>query len=191
VGGAAVTGGAVTGTVVAGTVAGGSLKITSEVGTVVAGPGAGAGAGAVTGTAEGAAVVAGVPARGAAPGVVTVGANATATVVVVVDEVSGTRPAGGACTPAARRSPTTMVAGALMEGPGVSWGRVASARGLLRVASRDVAATRSPTTAIPTTTTIAAFRRVADVVADHHVRSRSCACGRPNAVFLPMDGGKR
>lgn len=167
VGGAVVaTGGLETGTVVTG--AGTSVKITSWVGTVVAG------AVAVDGVAE--------RADGAA---VTGGATA---VVVEVVELTPKRSAGVDGSAAAKRLPTRVVEVGLTT---VSVGRVAFTREPLRPASPDVAALTRATAIVPTTSVMRMLLRVVRLLAYHQSRRRSCAGGRPKAAFVPMNEGKR
>jgi hypothetical protein len=166
VGGAVLVGNVLTtgGTVVVGT----SLKTTSGFVAVVAGAGA-----AVEATGGG--VVRG--------GVVAVVVDAG--VDVVVDELLEVVDDPGALRPS-----ITTVDG----GPGMSvcsGGRITFAAGVAGDVSRATAATRMPTTSVPTPSATRAFVRDAGSRAAHHIRNRSSAGGRPNAAFLPMDDHAR
>jgi len=163
-----------TGTVVAG--AGTSVKITSWVGTVVAGEAIGACLGdGVAERADGAAVTGG----------------ATAAVLEVVELIPD-RSVGVEGSAATKRLPTNVVEVVVTTLRTVTLGRRALARRSLRGASRDVAAVTRATTIAPTTRRVTRMLlRVVLLLAYHHSRSGSCAGGRPKAAFLPMNEGKR
>jgi len=175
-GGAVTEGGAgvrVTGVVVVGAVSlvvGTSVKMTSDVGTVVTG-------------ARATVVEDPVVARVAGAGTV----GATATVVGVVPLGAG----GSAGTSEVNRLPTRVVDVAFSTTPGVTLGRVAFTRGRLRDGSREVAAITSTTATARTPHATRALTRAVLLVPRSHSRSRSCAGGRPNAAVLPMDDRKR
>lgn len=179
-GGAAVVGvvggreGTVTGVVVVGADGGTSVKITSRLGTVVAGAG-----GAVVLTTAG----------GLEAGRGTVTAVGTVDEVVVVSEAKGS--AGGAGRAAAASPGMTTVDGVIGMLPNVTFGRVASARDEEPDPSRAVAAKMMATNAAPTPRASKAFVLAVALRASHQIRSRSCTCGRPNAAFLPMDDHER
>ena len=165
VGGAVVvTGGAVTGVVV-GTGVGTSVKFTPGLGTVVAGAGVWEVAGGVDGRTDG------------ADGTVVV-----ATVLVVV-EVEGST--------AAKRLPSKVVEVVVTAAARVTPGLFGVTRRLVLTASPDVAAMTRATDIVPTTAASTRLLRAVLLVANHHCLSRSCACGRPKAAFLPMNEGKR
>lgn len=161
-GGVVTTGGSVTGGIGTGT--GSSVRITSSVGTVVAG----AGAEVVGGLTE--------PAEGAAGTVEATGA------VLEVVEPSPKRSAGVDGSPA-KRLPSNVDVVVVTT---VTLGRVAMARGPVRAESPEVAALRRTMTTTATPTARRMLDRVVLLLANHHCRIRSCAGGRPKAEFLPM-----
>ena len=106
---------------------------------------------------------------------------ATAMVLVVV-EVEGST--------AAKRLPSSVVEVVVTAGARVRLGLFVIPRGLVLAASPDVAAMTRATEMVPTTAASTMLFRVFLLWANHHSRSRSCACGRPKAAFLPMNEGK-
>ena len=159
------TDGIETGTVVAG--AGTSVKITSWVGTVVAGE------------AVGTALVDGATER--ADRAVVTGA-ATAAVLQVVGLIPD-RSVGVDGSAAAKRLPTNVVELVVTMLRAVTLGRRALARRPVRPASPDIAAFSRATTIAPTTRATRMLLRVILLLAYHHSRRGSCAGGRPKARF--------
>ena len=158
-----------------GVVGGASLKITSGLGVVVAGP----------------------PPVGA-PGVVVAGAGtvvpfgrapvAGGTVVVLPGDVVGddvdVAPAivGGGLE-------VDVVGLKMLVGLVPGWARAASPVDGLPAWWVVASATR-PTTITATTTPITALERVCGAIPSHQTRSRSATPGRPKAALFPMDPGK-
>ncbi len=183
VAGAAVVGGVVGAGVTGELVAGGMLTLD-----------VGGGAGSAVVAVGGAAVVAGacwvVVATAGVLGTDAAGVGTGAGPATVVDVVELV-PTGSVAPPAVKKLPTSDDEVVLDTPPELSCGLVAFASGVWREESREVAATRSTPIARATPAAISPLTRAVLLWAYHHIRSRSRAGVRPNAVFLPMDGGKR